>query len=69
MAKPNLRNDPLIRYALELGFVVRPGGRHWHCIHPGGGQTILSYGRRRSVRNERNSMAALRRAAAGVALA
>lgn len=61
---PRLFNkDPLLRYALALGFELSPGRRHWHARHPGGGQTIIPFGRKRHSRSERNISAALRRAA------
>lgn len=55
--------DPLVRYAMGLGFTLTPGGRHWLAIHPGGGRTILPFGRKRSPRSEQNIRASLRRAA------
>lgn len=60
---PLFRKDPCLRLALELGFSITPGRRHWHLRHPGGGYTIASFGRKRSVRSERNTMAAIKRAA------
>ena len=54
--------DPMLRYALELGFEISPGRRHWHARHPNGGHTIIPFGRKRHPRSERNITAALRRA-------
>lgn len=55
---------PLLRYAAALGFTLTGGGKHWHASHPSGGRAIVPYGRRLSVRAERNIRASLRRAAA-----
>lgn len=55
--------DPLLRHALELGFVITPGRSHWHARHPSGGHTIIPFGRKRPARSERNIRAALKRAA------
>lgn len=60
---PLFRKDPCLRLALELGFSIKPGRRHWHLCHPGGGYTIASFGRKRSPRSERNTLAAIKRAA------
>lgn len=54
--------DPMLRYALELGFELTPGRKHWHAKHPSGGHTIIPFGRKRHPRSERNITAALRRA-------
>lgn len=61
-SNPLFRKDPMLRYALELGFTIKPGRRHWHATHPNGGHTIISFGRKRHPRSERNTMAALKRA-------
>ncbi|MGA1640937.1 MAG: hypothetical protein ACO4AL_11365 [Steroidobacteraceae bacterium] len=54
----------MLRYAIELGFAIRPGRKHWHALHPNGGMTIIPFGRKRHSRSERNIQASLRRAAA-----
>lgn len=60
---PLFRRDPMLRYAISLGFAIKPGRRHWHAHHPSGGMTIIPFGRKRNPRSERNIQAALRRAA------
>lgn len=63
-----MTTTPLLRYALSLGFTLRPGSRHWLASHPSGGRAVVPYGRRLSFRSLRNVQASLRRAAAlGVA--
>jgi hypothetical protein len=57
------RKDPCLKLALELGFIITPGRRHWHLSHPNGNHTIASFGRKRHARSERNTMAAIKRAA------
>ena len=54
---------PLLRYAAALGFTLTAGGKRWHASHPSGGRSTVPYGRRLSVRTERNIRASLRRAA------
>lgn len=53
----------MLKLAIALGFEIKPGRRHWHATHPGGGYAIISFGRKRSPRAERNITASLRRAA------
>lgn len=60
---PLFRRDPMLRYAIALGFELKPGKRHWHAVHPNGGMTIIPFGRKRPPRAERNIQASLRRAA------
>lgn len=59
---PLFRKDPCLKYAIELGFQVVPGRKHWHARHPNGGRTIVPFGRKRSARSERNIYASLKRA-------
>jgi hypothetical protein len=54
----------MLRYAIELGFVIKPGRKHWHACHPNGGHTTIPFGRKRHPRSERNIQASLKRAAA-----
>jgi hypothetical protein len=61
-------NHPVARYAIELGFTLTPGSKHWHASHPGGGRTIIPFGRKISPRSEQNIRASLRRAARGLGL-
>lgn len=63
MTNPLFRKDPCLKYAIELGFQLTPGRKHWHARHPDGGRTIVPFGRKRSSRSERNIYASLRRAA------
>lgn len=63
MTNPLFRKDPCLKYAIELGFQLTPGRKHWHARHPNGGRTIVPFGRKRSARSERNIHASLRRAA------
>ena len=58
-------NDPLVRYAIDLGFSITAGSKHWHARHSGGGWTTIPFGRKRSDRSLRNIQASLRRAARG----
>jgi len=60
---PLFRRDPLLRYAIALGFVITPGRKHWHAIHANG-RTIIPFGRKRHSRSVLNIQAALKRAAA-----
>lgn len=63
MTNPVFRKDPCLKYAIDLGFSIVPGRKHWHARHPNGGHTIVPFGRKRSPRSERNILASLRRAA------
>ena len=54
--------NPLLRYALQLGFTIAAGSKHWHATHPGGGRAIIPFGRTRHPRSDRNIEASLRRA-------
>jgi hypothetical protein len=56
--------DPCLRYAVALGFSIKPGRKHWHATHPNGNHTTIPFGRKRSPRSERNILASIRRAAA-----
>ena len=58
-----INHDPLLKKALELGFVIKAGTKHWILTHPSGGRTITSYNgaRKRSPANERNFLADLHR--------
>lgn len=56
-----LTSDPLLRLATELGWIIRPGRKHWRLSHPiTGSTTILPFGRRRSIRAARNIESRLR---------
>ena len=46
--------NPLLRYALQLGFTIAAGSKHWHATHPGGGRAIIPFGRKRHPRSDRN---------------
>lgn len=59
------RRTPLVRYAVELGFSLTAGSKHWHGRHPGGGWAIVPFGSNLSDRSVRNVQASLRRAARG----
>lgn len=54
----------MLKYAISLGFEIRPGRKHWHATHPNGGHAIISFGRKRKPRAVRNIQASLKRAAA-----
>lgn len=58
-------NTPLVRYAIDLGFSVTAGSKHWHARHPDGGWTTIPFGRKCSDCSLRNIKASLRRAARG----
>lgn len=60
---PLFRKDPCLRLAIELGFSIKPGRKHWHASHPQGGHVPIPFGRKRSPRSERNILASIRRAA------
>lgn len=64
MSNPLFRKDPCLKYAIDLGFSITPGRKHWHARHPSGGHTIVPFGRKRSPRSERNILASIRRAVA-----
>jgi hypothetical protein len=64
MNKRLLNADPMLRLAVELGYSITPGRRHWHLTHEiTGSRTILPFGRKRSTRSVRNITAHLRRGA------
>lgn len=51
----------MLRYAISLGFQIKPGRKHWHATHPAGGHATIPFGRKRNSRAERNIQASLRR--------
>lgn len=54
----------MLRLAVELGYAITPGRRHWHLTHTTtGSRTILPFGRKRSTRSVRNITAHLKRGA------
>lgn len=64
MSNRILNADPLLRLAVELGYTIKPGRRHWHLTHTSTGSvTILPFGRKRSTRSVRNITASLKRGA------
>lgn len=56
--------DDLLRLAINLGYTIKPGRKHWHATHPSGGTTIIPFGRKRSPRSQRNIESRIRRNAA-----
>lgn len=58
------QKDQLLRLALDLGYTIKPGRKHWHASHPNGGSTIIPFGRKRSVRSHRNIESRIRKNAA-----
>lgn len=55
------QKDQLIRLAIQLGYIITPGRKHWHATHPDGGYTIIPFGRKRSVRSHRNIESRIRK--------
>jgi hypothetical protein len=50
--------------ALNLGYEVHPGRRHWHAIHSlTGSMVILSFGTKASFRTHRNILSRLKQGA------
>lgn len=53
--------DPLLKLAIELGYTITPGTKHWLAAHPNGYTTRISFGRRRNRRAYLNQQACLMR--------
>lgn len=58
------QKDELLRLAIDLGYSIKPGRKHWHATHPSGGYTIIPFGRKRSKRATRNIESRIRKNAA-----
>ena len=63
MTSANSRN-PYVRWALELGYEIHPGTRHWHAIHSVTGTlVIVPFGTKKSFRDHRNIRSRLKQGA------
>lgn len=59
-----IAKDQLLRLAVQLGYTIKPGRKHWLATHPSGGTTIIPFGRKRSARSHRNIESRIRKNAA-----